>query len=65
MVSEAKKSAIARWDREHMTSVGCRLTKEKAAEFKAACTKLGVKPTAVIRQAVDQTIEESKKDRSE
>ena len=65
MVSEAKKSAIARWDKEHMTTVGCRVTKEKAAEFKAACETLGVRPNTVIRQAVDQTIAEAKKDRSE
>lgn len=57
MVSEAQKAAIAKWSKNNMTSLGCRVTKAKAAKFKEACQKLGLVPNQVILKAVNDTIE--------
>lgn len=59
-VSEARKAANARWDRENMTTVGCRITKVKAFEFKMACLALGTRPNQVFMKAIAETIEEAK-----
>lgn len=60
-VSEAQKAAIIKWDKENMTTVGCRITRAKAAAFKEACKALGTKPNQVFKQAIDQTIDAAKK----
>lgn len=59
-VSSSKKTANARWDKENMTTVGCRITKAKAAEFKVACVMLGTKPNQVFLEAVNKTISSAK-----
>ena len=59
---EARKAASARWDKEHMTVLSCKVTKVKATEFREACKKLEVVPNQVFRQAIDQVIENAKKE---
>lgn len=59
MVSEAKRKANAKWDAANMTIVGCRVTKKKAAVFKAACLKNGTTPNAVLLNTVDSYIAEN------
>ena len=58
-VSESQKSASAKWDREHMAHLSCKVTKEKAERFRTACRKLGTTANAVFQRAVDRTIEEA------
>lgn len=55
-ISQAQKVARNKWDRENMTQIGCRLTKEKAAKFKEACRLLDTVPNRVLLKAVDDTI---------
>lgn len=58
MVTEAKKRSNAKWDKENMTVVGCKMRKSKADEFKAACKLVGTTPNAVFRKAMDEFMEE-------
>lgn len=58
-MTEARKKANVKWDKENMTVVGCRVTRSKAEEFKAACKTLGVVPNQILKQAVDETIKKA------
>ena len=58
-MTEARKKANVKWDKENMTVVGCRITKTKAQEFKDACAALGVVPNQVIKQAIEETIKKA------
>lgn len=53
MVSDARKKANMKWDKENMTILGCRVKKEYAAKFRAACVAQGTTPNAVLKQAAD------------
>lgn len=55
-----ERTSQKNWDRENMTTVGCRITKAKAAEFKVACVMLGTKPNQVFLEAVNKTISSAK-----
>ena len=59
---EARKAASAKWDKENMTILGCRVTKKKAAEFKEACSTLGLVPNQVLLTAVNEAIDRIKKE---
>lgn len=55
-VSEAKKRANAKWDKEHMTCVTVRVTKKLAKEFADACFLIGRTRGEVLREAIDNII---------
>ncbi len=55
-VSTAQRESAARWDRVNMTTVGCKVTRAKALEFKRACMILGTKPNQVFLKAIDEII---------
>lgn len=57
--SESQKRANQKWDKEHLTIVGCRITKEKAELFKQSCRILDTVPNKVIMQTVDETIKKA------
>lgn len=59
VMTEARKKANAKWDKENMTIVGCRITKAKAQEFRDACAALGLVPNQILKQAVDETIKKA------
>jgi Rod binding domain-containing protein len=56
-ISQAQKKAKSKWDKENMTQISCRLTKEKAAKFKQACQILDTVPNRVMLKAVSDTIQ--------
>lgn len=58
MVSAARKKANVKWDKENMTILGCRVKKEYAAKFRAACAAQGTTPNAVLKQAADDFMRE-------
>ena len=64
-ISEARKLANRKWDKENMTQIACRLTKKKATLFKEACQEIGIVPNRVLLNAIDRTIEEAEKKRSQ
>lgn len=59
MVSDAQKTASRKWSKENMATLGCKVTKAKAAQFKDACQKLGIVPNQVLLRAVDDTIKQA------
>ena len=61
MVSEKKKKSNLKWDKENMTTLGCKMRKEDAAAFKVACNIMGTTPNAVFRRAVDEFMAEYEK----
>ena len=64
-ISEARKQANRKWDKENMTQIACRLTKKKATVFKEACQEIGISQNRVLLNAIDQTIEEAEKRKSQ
>lgn len=57
MISEKKKASNAKWDKENMTSLACRVKKDYAENFKAVCAEAGTTPNAVLKQAVEEFLQ--------
>lgn len=58
-VSKAQKRSSIKWDKANMTTIGCKVTKKKAEQFKDACRRLGVVPNALLLKTIDNTIAEA------
>lgn len=59
-VSESRKRANAKWDKENMITLGCKIKKEQAEAFKAYCVSLGKTSNAVLREYVLGCIEDDR-----
>jgi phage repressor protein C with HTH and peptisase S24 domain len=57
-VSEAKKAANIRWDKENMITLGCRVYRHEADAFKKYAERRGKKANAVLKDYVIQCINE-------
>lgn len=57
--TDAQRRAVNKWQAAHMTSLSCKLKKEDAEAFKAACKAAGTSPNAVFRDAITQFMEAS------
>jgi len=55
--SEAQKKASAKWDKENMSTLGCKVKKEEAAAFKEYSQKRGKTSNTVLKEYVIQCIE--------
>jgi len=62
---ESQIRARDKYDAAKMTTVGCRISREKAEKFKSACRQLGTTQYAVLKEAVEYTIEKAEKNRPE
>ena len=58
-LTDAKRRANNKYIKEHMTVLGCKVRKEDAERFKAACRRAGTTPNAVFREAMDRFMEET------
>ncbi|MGN0552368.1 MAG: hypothetical protein ACI4I1_03220 [Oscillospiraceae bacterium] len=58
MISESKKKANQKWDRENMCTLSCRMRKEEADYFKDWCRINHTTPGGMIKQYVNKCIEE-------
>lgn len=56
-ISEKKKKSNAKWDKENMTVLACKVRKEVADKFKAACAAEDTTSNAVLQQAVRDYID--------
>lgn len=63
--SEAQKKASAKYHRENIASIACRVKKDQAEKFKDYCASLGKTSNAVIREYVLRCINEADQDRTE
>lgn len=57
MVSNAQKKASAKWDKENMVVLACKVKRETAERFKTACAEQGTTSNAVLQQAVKAYLE--------
>ena len=62
MVSDSQKKASAKWDKENMTVLACKVKRETAEQFKAACAANGTTSNAVLQQAVRNYLDKSSPD---
>lgn len=53
MPSEKQKISRNKWDSAHMTVLGCKIRKDRAEAFKAACKAAGTTPNAVFTEAIN------------
>ena len=53
------RKSSAKWDKEHMATLSCRVTKERAAQFREACQKIGTSMNAVFLKAISAVIKEA------
>ena len=58
-VSDAKKKANAKWDKENMAVVACKVKKEQAEQFKIYCSGIGKTSNAALRDYVLSCIGEN------
>jgi hypothetical protein len=59
-ITEAHKRGNQKWDAANMTVLGCKVRKDKAEIFKAACKAAGTNPNAVFTAAMDEFLRQSK-----
>ena len=57
--SDAQKKASAKYQKENIASLACRVKKEQAEKFKAYCAEQGKTSNAVLREYVLECIKES------
>ena len=62
MVSDSQKKASAKWDKENMTVLACKVKRETAEQFKAACAANGTTSNAVLQQAIRNYLDKSSLD---
>lgn len=48
-VSDAQKKAAAKWDKENMTTLGCKVKKSEAEQFKAYAKEQGTTANSLLR----------------
>lgn len=58
-VSDAQKKASAKYHKENIASLACRVRKEQADKFKTYCQSIGKTSNAVLREYVLECINES------
>lgn len=56
MTTKAQKEASAKYHKEHIASVACRVKKEQAEAFRQYCEKMGKTPNAVLREFILECI---------
>ena len=56
--SEAQKKASAKYHKENIASLACRVKKDQAEKFKVYCDSIGKSSNAVLREYVLSCIDE-------
>ena len=60
--SEAQKRAAAKWDRQNVATLGCKVKKKEAAAFKEYAAAQGKTPNKLLKQYVLDCINSNGKD---
>ncbi len=63
-ISEAQKRASNKYNLAHMSTIGCKVTKEQAEAFKVYSVTQGKTPNAVLKEYVLSCIEADKEGNS-
>ena len=64
-LTDAKRKANNKYIKEHMTTMGCKMRKDYAEEFKAACRMAGKTPNAIFKAAADQFLADYNRGKTE
>ena len=59
-MTAAAKKATAKWNKYNMVTVGCTIRRKKADEFKAICASKNLAANHVLKQLIDQYIEDNR-----
>lgn len=59
---ESQKKASLKWDKENMTTLGCKVKKEQAAAFKTYCEEQGKTSNTVLKDYVMECIGEAEEE---
>lgn len=59
-----QKEYVKQWTKSNMKTVSVSYKTDFVTEFREACEKLGIKQSAVFREAMEAVIEKAKKDQS-
>ena len=59
-LTDAKRRANNKYIAANMTVLGCKIRKEKAEEFKAACKAAGTTPNAVFTAAINEFLSKAR-----
>lgn len=59
-LTDSKRRANNKYIAANMTVLGCKIRKDKAEDFKAACKEAGTTPNAVFTEAIKKFMEERK-----
>lgn len=51
-IAESRKRANAKWDKENMTTLGCKIKRDQATAFKAYCENQGSTSNTVLKDFV-------------
>lgn len=51
-IAESRKRANAKWDKENMTTLGCKIKRDQAAAFKSYCENQGSTSNTVLKDFV-------------
>ena len=62
MPSEAQKKASAKWTKENMGTIACKLKKEQVEQFKEYCDGFGKTPNAVLKEYILSCLNSMQKD---
>ena len=62
-LTDAKRRANNKYIAEHMTVLGCKVKKEEADSFRAACAARGTTVNAVFRRAMEDFMGKQKQDK--
>lgn len=57
-LTDAKRRANNKYIKENMTTLGCKMRRDYAEEFKAACRMAGKTPNAIFKAAADQFMDD-------
>lgn len=57
--SKSKRAANDKWDRENMSTLGCKVKKSEAAAFKEYCAAQGKASNTVLKEYVISCIDET------
>lgn len=57
--TDAQRRAQNKYDAANMTVLGCKVRRDEADAFKAACRAAGTTPNAVFRDAMQKFMEET------
>lgn len=60
MVTKSHKEGNRKWDKENMATIGCRLRKHQAEQFKEHAKQHGTTANALLKEYILNTIQEDK-----